>query len=474
MSGEARKLPLAFVGVAIVFLPRFLPPVWGLSAAAAQVLGIFLGTVLLWLTVDVAWPSVLCLLALSLLPGVGTGAVLSASFGNATIWFLVFSFLLTYALNETGFLRRVALAFLSNRFAVKSPLAFGFMFLLAVLALGSFIAPTVTFLLFFALHREAAEALGLKPGSALMRALMVGTACVTSVSCAMTPIAHTFPLMALGFYEAATHETISYLSYLRIGLPAGVLLFAFTCLILYLGYGRRIREENANPGALRLKAPGPMTRSETFSALVFFLVVLAWLITGVLPDALGGLGALGTAWPAMAGVLLLSALRPGDKPPLDLKQGLSQGVSWVSILLCAAALALGKYVAAEEYGITRGVGELLKPLMSSLGPAGVIAVLIAATVLMTNLISNIVTTTVMYNLAAAILPALEAAGTPVSMKTAAILVGMCASLAFATPPAIAHVALAAGSDWAGPRDMLRYGGMLALLCVPVVLVFSLI
>ena len=142
--------------------------------------------------------------------------------------------------------------------------------------------------------------------------------------------------------------------------------------------------------------------------------------------------------------------------------------------MCAAALALGKYVAAEEYGITRGVGELLKPLMSSLGPAGVIAVLIAATVLMTNLISNIVTTTVMYNLAAAILPALAAAGTPVSMKTAAILVGMCASLAFATPPAIAHVALAAGSDWAGPRDMLRYGGMLALLCVPVVLVFSLI
>ena len=474
MRTRAAKLPWALAGVLLVLLPRFLPPVWGLSADAAQVLGIFLGTVLLWLAVDVSWPSVLCLLALSLLPGVGTGAVLSASFGNATIWFLVFSFLLTFALSETGFLRRVALAFLSNRFAAKSPLAFGFMFLLAVLALGSFIAPTVTFLLFFALHREAAEALGLKPGSALMKALMVGTACVTSVSCAMTPIAHTFPLMALGFYEAATGETISYLSYLRIGLPAGLLLFACTCLLLWLGFGRKIREENANPGALRLAAPGPLSRGEVFSALVFFLVVLAWLLTGIFPDALGKLGALGTVWPAMAGVLLLSALPLGGKPPLDLKRGLSQGVSWVSILLCAAALALGKYVAAEEYGMTRGVGELLKPLMSSLGAAGVTAVLIAATVLMTNLISNIVTTTVMYNLAAAILPALAVAGAAVPMKTAAILVGMCASLAFATPPAIAHVALAAGSDWAGPGDMLRYGGVLALLSVAAVLVFALL
>ncbi|HUM61405.1 MAG TPA: SLC13 family permease, partial [Clostridia bacterium] len=59
-------------------------------------------------------------------------------------------------------------------------------------------------------------------------------------------------------------------------------------------------------------------------------------------------------------------------------------------------------------------------------------------------------------------------------QTVAILVGMCASLAFATPPAIAHIALAAGSDWAGPGDMLRYGGALAVISIPVVLIFTLL
>ena len=56
----------------------------------------------------------------------------------------------------------------------------------------------------------------------------------------------------------------------------------------------------------------------------------------------------------------------------------------------------------------------------------------------------------------------------------AILVGLCASLAYATPPAIAHIALAAGSGWADSRDMLRFGGLMALISIPVVLLFSLI
>jgi len=83
--------------------------------------------------------------------------------------------------------------------------------------------------------------LGLKPGSALARALMIGTACVTSISCAITPIAHTFPLMAMGFYESATGQAITYLSYLKIGLPAGIVLFLLTLLLLYLGFQKAFR-----------------------------------------------------------------------------------------------------------------------------------------------------------------------------------------------------------------------------------------
>ncbi len=465
---------LALMGILLIFFSRFLPGIGGLSGDAMGVLGIFLGSVLLWLFIDIAWPSILTLLSLSLFKGIGTAGVISASFGNTTIWFLVFSFLMTFSLSETGFLRRAAMLFLNSRFAGRGPWAFVLMFLLAVLALGSFIAPTVTFLLFFALHREMMDAMGLKRGSSLARALMLGIACVTSISCAMTPIAHTFPLMALGFYEAATGETVSYFAYLKIGLPSGIILFLLAFLLLHLLYGRKVKAEKVNLAGLNLQPPQPIGARELYSALVFFTVVVLWLLSGVLPDSLRGLAGLGTVWPAMAGVVLLAAIPIRSKPALDIRKGMAQGVSWNSILLCSAALALGRYLTAEEYGITALIGGMLRPAMEGLGYVGALLVLIAATIVMTNFMSNIVTTTVMYNISAAVLPALALAGTFIQPQTAAILVGICASLAFATPPAIAHVALAAGSDWAGPRDVLIYGSILALLCIPVVLMFTLI
>lgn len=474
MTKTVKSLPALILGLALMVFPRFLPSVFQLSPDGMQVLGIFLGAVVLWLFVDISWPSVLTLMALALVPGVSTNAVISASFGNSTIWFLVFSFLITFTLSETGFLRRLALAFLNTGFARRGAWAFVLMFLLAVLVLGSFIAPTVTFLLFFALHKEVSLALNLKPGSPMAKALMLGTACVTSISCAMTPIAHTFPLMALGFHHEATGETISYLSYLKIGLPSGIVLFLLSYLLLYLGFRKGFRAEKLSLKGLNLNQPSKLDSREVFSAAVFLIVILTWLLTGVFPDQLKAVNTLGTVWPAMAGVVILAAVPVNKKPVLDIKKGLAQGVSWTSILLCAAALALGKYVSEEGYGITALIGDSLLPLAGSLGIKGTLLILIAATIIMTNFMSNIVTTTVMYNVSFAILTSLALTVTNVPFETAAILIGLCASLAFATPPAIAHIALAAGSDWAGPRDMLAYGGLLALIAIPVVFLFTVI
>ncbi len=462
------------IALFLLFGTGLLPIIPGLSAPGQRVLGLFLGAVMLWLFVDIGWPSALVIFALGFLPGVKTGDVITASFGNSTVWFLIFSFLLTFALKETGFLRRVALLFITSRFARRGPWAFAFMFLLSVLALGSFIAPTVTFLLFFALHREAMEALNQKPGDALPKALMVGTACVTSISCAMTPIAHTFPLMALGFHEAATGERISYLSYLKIGLPVGLLLFGLTLGLLYLGFNKRIKAQGARLDSLNLTGPGKPSHQELFSALIFLLVVAVWLFSGLLPEAMKPVAALGTAWPALLGAVLLSAIPIAGKPVLNLKEGFAKGLNWPSLLLCAAALALGKYLTLPEYGVTDWFGALIAPSMQAWGYAGALAVIIAATVVMTNFLSNIVTTTVMYQVAASAIPLLALSGIVISPALSAILVGLCASLAYATPPAIAHIALAAGSGWADSRDMLKYGGALALVSIPVVLVFALI
>ena len=83
---------------------------------------------------------------------------------------------------------------------------------------------------------------------------------------------------------------------------------------------------------------------------------------------------------------------------------------------------------------------------------------------MTNLMSNIVTTTVTYNI---LTPIVITTGL-INPQLSTILIGMAASLAFATPPAIAHIALAAGSGYADSKDMLKYGGLTSIAAIVIV------
>ena len=67
-----------------------------------------------------------------------------------------------------------------------------------------------------------------------------------------------------------------------------------------------------------------------------------------------------------------------------------------------------------------------------------------------------------------------ASGINISPELITIIIGLGASLAYATPPAIAHIAIAAGSEWANPKDMLKYGGIMTVISVIIVWLIALL
>ena len=437
------------VFLAIGLAALFVPAIAGLSATL-QMLGIFIGSIWLWITCPIEIGSVACLTALCLLPGVKPANVFTASFGSATIMFLIFSFLLTYALSTTGVLRRIAVCFIDNSLAKKNVFLFMGAYFLSMLVIGSFMAPTTVFILFFGLAGEIFDLLGLEKGDPLARRMMIGTGFFASISCAMTPIAHTFPLMAIGYYETAVGETISYVSYLKYGLPIGLILsaaaYALLCRGMKSGYSfEAISFEKTK-----------WTRKEVFAVAVFGAVVVCWLIIGIWPEVFAGLNALGTAWPAMAGCVILAAFGC-----LNIKDGFSKGVSWSAIILCAATLALGSFLTKDEFGIMPAVSAFMAPMLEK---ADILLIIAAFAVIMTNLISNIVTTTVSFNL---FVPVLLASGLFAADK-ATIAIGICASLAYALPSSIAHIALAGSSGWASSKDMLKNGSVMVAVSIAVV------
>ena len=465
---------LCFVSIVLMFFSKHIFNIPGFTTDAVQILGIFIGAIILWLFVGIDWTSVMVLFALANVPGIGISRVMSSSLGNNTIAFLIFSMILTYSLSSTGVLRRIALTFINSKWASKGSWHFLFMYLLAVLLIGSFIAPTVLFLLFYSLVQEVYSELDIKKGNRYAKLLMVGTAIVTSISCAMTPIAHTFPLMALGFYENETGIAISYFEYLKYGLPIGLLLFGIFIGVLYIfnkKYTNDFPKIKINSESLQNKTK--ITFPEIASSFVFAIVVVTWILIGIIPSMVPSLKALTTTGPAMAGICMLSLITYKGKPILNFSDAIVKGVSWKSIMLCSATLALGSFLTSSDFGITAFIGEKFATLLNG-APVSIIILLIASmAIILTNLMSNIVTTTVVYNISMPVIVAMIANGISIRPELITIIIGLGASLAYATPPAIAHIAIAAGSEWATPKDMLKYGGIMSIISIVIVWLIAL-
>lgn len=469
------KRILCFLSMLLMFCSKFIFNIPGFTPEAIQILGIFIGAIILWLFVAIDWTSVMVLLALSMVPGIGISKVMSSSLGNNTIAFLIFSMILTYSLSSTGVLRRIALTFINSKWASKGPWHFLFMYLLAVLLIGSFIAPTVLFLLFYSLVQEIYTELDVKKGNRYAKLLMVGTAIVTSISCAMTPIAHTFPLMALGFYENETGIAISYFEYLKYGLPIGLILFVILLGILYLLNRKHVGDFptiKINSESLQNKTR--ITVPEIISSVVFLIVVCMWILIGIIPSKVQTLKALSTTGPAMIGICLLSLSCYKGKPIFNFSEAIVKGVSWKSIMLCSATLALGSFLTSPDFGITAFIGEKFATLLNGTSVHLIILLVVAMAIILTNLMSNIVTTTVVYNISMPVIIAMVASGINISPELITIIIGLGASLAYATPPAIAHIAIAAGSEWANPKDMLKYGGIMTVISVIIVWLIALL
>lgn len=108
---EAVFLVLALI---VMIGSRFMPATAGLSKDAWAVLGVFFGSLIMWIGISIDWPSMITLMALGLIPVFGFSGTFAGAFGNTTVAFLLFTFMLVYPLSKTHFVRRCAIAFITK------------------------------------------------------------------------------------------------------------------------------------------------------------------------------------------------------------------------------------------------------------------------------------------------------------------------------------------------------------------------
>ena len=464
------------LSLAIMIGSRFVPPFGGLSSEAIGVLGVFFGSLLMWITISIDWPSMITLMALGFIPTFGFSKTFSGAFGNTTVAFLIFTFMLVYPLSKTNFVRRCTVSFITNKIARKGPWYFVCFLFAAVTFMGLFVSPSVLFVAFMPFLEDIFQVLGVKKGGKTGNMIMMGTAFCISLSSGMTAIGHVWPTMAIGYYTAATGNDVNQFQFMAMGIPTGILLIILLILVFKFIYRpddiNEIKPENAM--GLRGTVPKADTKEKIILgvvALTVFLWVGPSLIKGSFPELYKTINSWSTAMPPLLGCILLFITKVDGERILNFKEGVTKGILWGSILMTGAATWLGSCLTNADIGISDWLTASLSPLTAALPLTGMILFFMLWALLETNFSSNIVTTTVVSAVALSVLTALPA-GT-VSVGSVVCMVGIAAAVSNMTPAGQSTInTVAIGSGWTTTKDMFIWGGIFALMALVVLTFFA--
>ncbi len=444
------------ISALFIIAPHFLSAPSGMGESAFHILGIFLGCLTLWMLDSIDWPSILCIGLLGMIPELGLGSVLKSAFGSDTFAFLMFTFLCTYTISKTGFLKRCAVSFITSKFAKKGGWHFIISFFSAVILIGCFMSPTVIFILFLPILEEIYRLLNIKKGEKLAEMLIIGLAFCVSISSGMTPIAHVFSVMAMGFYETATGIAISYADYMLVMIPVGILsVIALLLIFKFILRPDISKLKNIDISSLANEIE-PITKKEIYVVSVFAFVVFLWVFPGIFTTVpiFATIKTYGSAFPPVVGIVLYSIAKFDGEKVLNFADGMKNGIPWSSLIMAGATLALGAGLTSDAIGLKTYLVDILSPILATISPSVLVLIFVAWACVQTNLSSNMVTVTVVTNVA---IPILLAYGDAVSTPSVVCLIGMMGAYAFATPPAMPHIAISAGSDWTNTTSLFKYG-----------------
>ena len=464
---DTKSTLVLILALVVIIGSRFIPGAAGLSADAIAVLGVFFGSLIMWIGLSIDWPSMITLLALGLIPVFGFSSTFAGAFGNTTVAFLIFTFALVYPLAKTNFVRRCTVSFITNRIARKGPWYFVCFLLAAVTFMGLFISPSVLFVAFMPFLEDIYSVLGIKKGGKTGNMIMMGTAFCISLSSGMTAIGHVWPTMAIGYYTAATGNDVNQFQYMAMGIPTGIILIALLIFVFKFLYRPDDIQDIQPEKAMNLRGTVPPadTREKIILA-VMFLTVFLWVgpsfIKGILPDVYTMVNGWSTAMPPLLGCIILFIAKTDGERIMNFKEVTSKGILWGSILMTAAATQLGSCLTNADVGISEWLTATLQPLTSNLPVIGMILFFMTWAVVETNFSSNIVTTTVVSAVALSVLTALPEGS--VNVGAVVCMVGFAAAICNMTPAGQSTVnTVAIGSGWTDTKSMFIWGGIFAVM-----------
>jgi sodium-dependent dicarboxylate transporter 2/3/5 len=423
-----------------------------------------------WMTEAIPLPATALLAsALAIVTGVAPVRDVLAPYADPVIFLFVGSFLLAEAFRTYRLDQRIAGAMLRSRFFGQRQGGLLSGFGVASATVSTCLSNTATAALLTPIAVGAAGRPAGVPGGQGVKVepwasgIILMVAYGASIGGMATLIGTPPNLLVAGFLERLAGVKITFTGWLGFGLPIALILLPLAVLWTRFSLG--------SPPVVK-RQPHPVEESETADAragrrwtlLAFALAAFLWTLPAIAGALWGSdhktVKLLASHLPEAAVALLVASLLfvlPVNWKERRFTLSWEQGrqVNWGIILLFGGGLSLG--MLAEKTGIAQWIGGGISQLEIASTPAGLLAVSIAVTILVSEFASNTAATTLLLPI---IIAAAKASG--LDPVPPAIGAGLAATCGFIFPVSTPPNAIVFGTGLVPLRRMIRVGVLLDL------------
>ena len=456
------------LALAIMLAVKLCPPPEGLSETGFQILGIVFVAILLFLTHGTGWTSMFIVFLLMTVPGLSVSQVTQATFGNNTAIFLLFCFMLAACLTESGIARRIAVWFLTNKLARKSPWWTIVMYLASVYILDLVLSSATCIMIFLPVLTSIFESVDLdrKKDVSLSSMLLLCTVCVALLSNGTNPISHAVTIQGFSLYESYVGETMDFFTFSAVTTPVSLLAVLIIFLLVRYLWKPDVSAFTRIDYDRLASSCGAFSKREFWSLIIYLLCVLLWLLPGLSkylwPSAYPALNRINNCFPPMLALIVMNFVRVDGEKILDWNAAL-KAVNWPAVLFIASIMGLGSFMGNKEIGLSLWLSDVMAPAFSGVSPLLFVIIMVFVVDLLTNFCSNSVALSVVF--AVALPLCMNLYDGVLSPTMLSILITSSAMNGWATPPATPTAAVAYSVGWSDNRMVFRWGMIFMLVQV---------
>ncbi len=416
----------------------------------------------IWWATEAVPIAVTALLPLALFPIFDIASIqdTASPFANKVIFLFLGGFIIAFAMQRWNLHKRIALTVLQVVGGNGRSLVGGFM--VAAAAVSMWVMNTSTTMMMLPIAVSIIGVIHATVGGLdeharndFQYSLLLGVAYGATIGGMATLVGTAPNAILVGFMQETYGTEIDFASWMLVGLPLTVMMLPLAWLVLTrLAFKVDFHTSPESRAALAdmKEELGPISTPEKRVAIVFLCVAVAW-VTRPLLVQIPGLQGLDDSGIAIAGAIALFVLPSGNRQdPLLLRWNYAEQLPFGVLLLFGGGMSLARRVA--DTGLAQWIGSNLETVGSL--PLPVIVIVAAAMIIfLTELTSNIATTTTFLPVVGAI--AIESGFDPIVV---AVPVTFAASCAFMLPVATPPNAIVFGSGMLTIPKMVRAGMML--------------